>query len=54
MHIIGPITDIDAMAKLKESQITDDECGALLKEWNEKRVRIDWLRLSDYLDNNSD
>ena len=50
VHIIGPITDIDAMAKLKENQITDDECGALLKEWNEKRVRIDWLRLSDYLE----
>ena len=51
VHIIGPITDINEMAKLPESQIADDEWQALEKEWDARRVKIDWLRLSDYLDN---
>ncbi len=36
-------------AQLNESQIADDEWNALEKEWDARRVRIDWLRLSDYL-----
>lgn len=51
VHITGPITDIDEMAKLPENQIADDEWQALEKEWDARRVKIDWLRLSDYLDN---
>ena len=51
VHIVGPITDMDMMAKLPESQIADDEWNALEKEWDARRVRIDWLRLSDYLNN---
>ena len=51
VHIVGPITDMDMMAKLPESQIADDEWNALEKELDARRVRIDWLRLSDYLNN---
>lgn len=49
VHINGPITDIDKMAQLPESQIADDEWQALEREWNSRRVKIDWLRMADYL-----
>ncbi len=53
VHITGPINDINTMAKLQESQITDEEWQTLENEWDARRVKIDWLRFSDYLDSHS-
>ena len=51
VHITdGPITDIDAAAKLPENAISEDDWTALNEEWESRQVEISWLKLSDYLE----
>ncbi|WP_026653694.1 hypothetical protein [Butyrivibrio proteoclasticus] len=48
VHVVGPIEDMDEAAKLPENQITDDELGALMDEWSERMVEIEWLKFTEY------
>lgn len=49
VHVEGPITDLDDAASLPENRISEDEWKALEAEWEARRVKIEWLTLSDYL-----
>ena len=49
VHIMGPIEDIDKESLLPENHVADDEWEKIEEEWNNRRVRIDWLKMSDYL-----
>ncbi|MEE3497064.1 MAG: hypothetical protein VZR06_18080, partial [Butyrivibrio sp.] len=45
VHVMGPITNLDEMAKLPENSIS----SALYDEWEQRRAKIDWIPMGDYL-----
>ncbi|MBP3199152.1 MAG: hypothetical protein J6N21_19425 [Butyrivibrio sp.] len=49
VHITGNLEDIDDLAVLPENHITYEEWDAMEAEWKSRRVKIDWLRMADYL-----
>ncbi len=49
VHVMGPITDFYEMAKLPENSISDEEDSALYDEWEQRRVKIDWIPMGEYL-----
>ncbi|RKM56300.1 hypothetical protein D6853_05760 [Butyrivibrio sp. X503] len=49
VHIVGPIEDLDKAAAIPENQLAEGEWEALNEEWESRRVKIEWLTLSDYL-----
>ncbi len=50
VHIEGTFGNLDSAAKMPENQISEDELGRLYEEWEARRVKIEWLRMADYLD----
>lgn len=49
VHVMGPITDLDEMAKLPENSISDEDDSGLYDEWEQRRVKIDWIPMGEYL-----
>ncbi|WP_408072338.1 hypothetical protein [Butyrivibrio sp. JL13D10] len=53
VHIKDSYTDIDEASRISESQITEDEFERLNNEWDARKIKIDWLRFSDYMQKES-
>ena len=49
VHIVGPIDDIFEASEVPDNRISEEEWMAMEAEWNSRCVRIDWLRMADYL-----
>ena len=50
VHVQGTITDLEEEANKLENRISEDEWRKLSTEWNEQKVEIDWMRMSDYIE----
>lgn len=48
VHVMGPITDLDEMAKLPENSLSDED-SALYDEWEQRKVKIEWIPMGEYL-----
>lgn len=56
VHLFGPFESYEARrdaANNPENQISSDEMDSLEREFKEKAVTIDWMRMSDYMDSHS-
>lgn len=53
VYINEPFEHIDMVVNDEKYSITEDQLDNLNNEWESRHVKIDWLRLSDYINNYS-